>query len=122
MQKNSEGKKTPLFLTVSYNSSTVSRKLLESGANAEEPDLDGNRPLMKAVQQGSKRLVALLLGRREFFGTIEVKQRSFTPLHEAARLGSDAICKLILRGEPTSTLATLWSEHHCITLSNMSTW
>lgn len=48
MQKNSEGK-TPLFLTVSYNSSTVSRKLLELGANAEEPDLDGNRPLMKAA-------------------------------------------------------------------------
>ena len=27
-----------------------------------------------------------------------MKQRSSTPLHEAARLGSDAICKLILRG------------------------
>ena len=35
--KNSMGK-TPLYLAVGYGSSTVSRKLLELGANVEEPD------------------------------------------------------------------------------------
>lgn len=52
---------------------------------------------MKAVQQGSKELVALLLDHGAFVGTIEVKKEPFTPLHETSRLGSDAICELILQ-------------------------
>ena len=94
--KNSVGE-TPLLLAVSRSSSTVSRTLLELGASAEESDLDGIRPLIKAVQQGSRTLAALLLDHGAFVGTIQVKQKPVTPLHEAARLKWETICQLVLR-------------------------
>ena len=43
-----------------------------------------------------KKLVALLLDHRAFVGTIQAIYQPVAPLHVAARLGSDAICRLIL--------------------------
>jgi ankyrin repeat protein len=93
--KNSQGK-TPLLVAVDYGRYAIAQKLLELGANIEEPDFDGHRPLILAVGRGNPSLVQLLLANGAYTGTVQVKQKSATPLHWAAEAGSNSIVQEIL--------------------------
>lgn len=85
------------------NNSIVAQKLLELGANPNEPDKHGNLPLFKAIQSNDLALVKAFIA-----AGVNVNNRKInngiTPLMEAVSHESLEIVKLLLDNRADSTL------------------
>ncbi|XP_073259061.1 transient receptor potential cation channel subfamily A member 1-like [Porites lutea] len=99
--------KTPLHTAILSKQYHIVDKLLESGADVTINDDAGDTPLHTAIHVGSDKLVLALLHR----GGCDVGslgRNSATPLHLAAEMDNDAICKILV--ENNASLSPLDGE------------
>ncbi|CAH3028136.1 unnamed protein product, partial [Porites evermanni] len=87
--------KTPLHTAILSKQFRIVDELLENNADVTLTDDAGDTPLHTAIHVGSQRLVLTLLQR----GGCDVHslgRNSATPLHLAAAMDNDAICKILV--------------------------
>jgi ankyrin repeat protein len=89
----------PLMLAIEYGKEKVVDFLIESGAQIEAMDENGNTPLIKAVADDRRlRIVRQLLERG---ANVNAKNHhGVTPLHVAVQSGSERMVNLLLEKQP----------------------
>jgi len=99
----------PLMLAIEFAQEKVVDYLIESGAQIEAMDENGNTPLIKAVADDRRaRIVRRLL---EMGANINAKNHhGVTPLHVAVQSGSDRMVNLLLEKHPELEVRTTNGE------------
>ncbi|KAG5846905.1 hypothetical protein ANANG_G00119930 [Anguilla anguilla] len=86
---------TPLLLAASADHVGCAQKLLESGADPNIPNKDGETPLYKACEQENVESVELLLSNGAQVN--KTCLQGWTALHEAVSRNNVEICKMLVR-------------------------
>lgn len=87
---------TPLIKASASGDSLTVQKLLDTGANVNEPDDRGYTPLIHAVISGNTETITMLLNKGADVN-VQDKQQGFTPVHWALYYENFDIAKLLIK-------------------------
>ncbi|MGB5218472.1 MAG: ankyrin repeat domain-containing protein [Smithella sp.] len=87
---------TPLIDASASGNSLAVQKLIDAGANVNEPDSRGYTPLIYAVLSGNIETITMLLNKGANINAQD-KQKGYTPLHWALNYENFDIVKLLIK-------------------------
>ncbi|XP_048661022.1 neurogenic locus notch homolog protein 4 isoform X4 [Marmota marmota marmota] len=100
---------TPLHLAARFSRPTAARRLLEAGANPNQPDQAGRTPLHAAVAADAREVCQLLLGSRQT-AVDACTEDGTTPLMLAARLAVEDLVEELIAAQADVGARDKWGK------------